>query len=143
MALNAAEDGLNDVGLIQRPSRIGAIASRTARNSRSGKRGANFEPAFRPSAAPDAAGESGCQSPERACQPSSRMKVSTPSRRAIGATSRTVAMSMSSLAPVEIRFASVPFELNVTACSYGREPVLGQVAVELPRLVAAVAARRR
>ncbi len=39
-----SDDGLKKVGLIHSPSRIGAIASRTAPNSESGKRGANFEP---------------------------------------------------------------------------------------------------
>ena len=45
------------------------------------------------------------------------MNVSTPIRLAIGAISCTVAKSMSSFAPVEIRFESTPLELNVTPCS--------------------------
>jgi hypothetical protein len=61
-------------------------------------------------------GESGHQSPERACQPSSSTKVSTPSRLAIGASSRTAAMSVSSFAPVERRLRSFLSELNVIAC---------------------------
>ena len=108
---------MKNIGLIHRPSFIGAIASRTARNSASGKRGRNFESGLPSQRGSGNSGESGCQSPERACQPSSRMNVSTPIRRAIGAISWTVAKSMSSFAPVEMRFASTPFELNVTACS--------------------------
>ena len=115
---NVAEDGLKCIGLIHSPSSIGAIASRTASKRGSGKRGANFEPGLPSQRGSGYSGESGCQSPERACQPSSRMNVSTPSRLAIGATSWTVARSMSSLAPVEILFESVPFELNVIALSY-------------------------
>src|SRR5688572_23185815 len=43
-ALNVSDAGLKCIGLIQRPSFIGAIASRTAANVASGKRGAYFEP---------------------------------------------------------------------------------------------------
>ena len=92
---------------------MGAMASRTAANVGSGNRGID-EYGSRGSGN---SGESGSQSPETACQPSSRMNVDTPSRRASGATSRTVAMSMSSLAPVEIRFESVPLELKVASFS--------------------------
>ena len=63
--------------------------------------------------------QSGSQSPERACQPSSRMNVSTPIRLAIGAVSRMTSSTMSSLAPSERMFASVPFELKVTSLSKG------------------------
>ena len=114
-----SDDGLKNVGLIHRPSFIGAIASRTAPKCASGNRGLNFESGLPSQRGSGYSGESGCQSPERACQPSSRMNVSTPIRRAIGAISCTVAKSMSSFAPVEMRFESTPLELNVTACSYG------------------------
>ena len=113
-----SDDGLKNVGLIHRPSFIGAIASRTAPKLRVREPRPELRlRACRPSAARDTAASPACQSPERACQPSSRMNVSTPIRRAIGAISCTVAKSMSSFAPVEIRFESTPLELNVTPCS--------------------------
>ena len=87
-------------------------------------------------------GESGCQSPERACQPSSRMKVSIPSARAFGATSRITSMSRSSLAPVERTFESVPLLLNVIAFGYGVRRWRDEVGVVLPLGVAVVRAQR-
>src|SRR5205823_12937044 len=81
----ALEEGWKLSGLIHSPSFIGAIAARTALNVASGKRGGYL---------PRGSGywdESGSQSPDAACQPSSSTNVSTPRSRAIGATFWTVA----------------------------------------------------
>jgi hypothetical protein len=112
---------LKCIGDIHRPSRIPPCAAstpRTASNSLSGKRSGKPVVAWRGSGQ---SGESGHQSPEAACQPSSSTNVSIPIRCASSAWRAVSARSMSSFAPVEIRFASTPFELNTTSPTRQRD----------------------
>src|SRR5205085_5515156 len=76
-ALKVADAGLKLIGLIQRPSFIGAIACRTALKESSGNRGRNFDVGVPSHRGSGCCGESGSQSPLMACQPSSRTKVSS------------------------------------------------------------------